>query len=226
MRLLLVEDDDDLAAAIAAAFRRRGAAVDHAAALGPARDFLAVQGYDAVILDMNLPDGFGAELLREARSRGDRTPVLVLTARFGVDDRIEALDEGADDYLVKPFDLRELEARIRAIARRSSRDAGGAISFGGLEFDPAAQTAAIDGEPLTLARREFALLEILVAHRGRVIAKERIFERMFSFEEEEVGINAVETYVARLRRKMDGRGGIQIRTLRGLGYQLDKTHEA
>jgi two-component system response regulator TctD len=220
MRLLLVEDTADVAEAILESFSRRGDAMDHAPDLAGARAMLAVQAYDVAVFDINLPDGSGLELMRERRAQGDATPVLILTARFGVDDRVDALDQGADDYLVKPFDLRELVARVRALARRQGPDLGCAVSIGALVFDAAARTVRVGDRALSLTRREFSLLEVLIANRGRVMAKERIFERMFSFDEEEVGLNAVEIYVARLRRKLDG-SGAAIRTLRGLGYQLD-----
>jgi two-component system response regulator TctD len=219
MRLLLVEDTQDVAEAIATSFARRGDAIDHAATAAAARDALAVQSYDVVILDINLPDGDGTDLLRELRRARDATPVLMLTARIAVDDRVAALDGGADDYLVKPFDLRELEARVRALARRRAPERDGVIAYGDLSFDPAGQTLHLNGAPVALSQREFSLLEALLASRGRVMSKERIFERMFSFNEEEVGLNAIEIYVSRLRRKLEG-SRVSIRTLRGLGYQL------
>jgi DNA-binding response OmpR family regulator len=145
MRLLLVEDTQDVAEAIVASFARRGDAIDHAATAAAARDALAVQGYDVVILDINLPDGDGTELLRQLRREQDATPVLMLTARISVDDRVSALDGGADDYLVKPFDLRELEARVRALARRKTPERAGVIDFGDLSFDSSGLTVLLDG---------------------------------------------------------------------------------
>ena len=130
----------------------------------------------------------------------------MLTARMAVEDRVAALDIGADDYLVKPFDLRELQARVRALGRRSGPDRGGMIEFGRLALDPAGRVASCDGAPLSLTRREFSLLEALMANRARVMPKERLFDRMFSMDEEEIGLNAIETYVARLRRKLEGSG--------------------
>jgi two-component system response regulator TctD len=219
MRILLVEDTSDVAEAIVESFRRRGDAVDHAATCEAAGDALAVQGYDLVILDINLPDGSGIDVLRGLRRARDTTPVLVLTARLAVEDRVGALDLGADDYLMKPFDLRELEARARALARRRAGEVAGVIEYGDLRFDPAGRRAEIAGRPVTLTKREFCLLETLIANRGRVMPKERIFEKMFAFGEDEVGLNAVELYVGRLRRKLDT-SRVTIRTLRGLGYQL------
>lgn len=219
MRILLVEDTCDVADAIAEGFRRRGDAVDRAASCAAAGDALAVQGYDLVILDINLPDGSGIDVLRGLRRARDATPVLMLTARLAVEDRVEALDLGADDYLMKPFDLRELEARARALARRRAGESGGVIEYGDLRFDPAGRTAEVDGRPVALTKREFCLLETLIANRGRVMPKEAIFDKMFAFDDDEVGLNAVELYVGRLRRKLDA-SRVSIRTLRGLGYQL------
>ncbi|MBP7003246.1 response regulator transcription factor [Amaricoccus sp.] len=219
MRLLLVEDTEDVAEAIVASFQRRGDAIDSVGTVEDARDTLAVNDYDVVILDINLPDGPGTEVLRDLRRQRRATPVLMLTARMAVQDRVDALDIGADDYLVKPFDLRELLARVRALGRRAGPDRAGVIELGRLALDPAGQVASCDGEPIALTRREFSLLEALMANRTRIMPKERLFERMFSMDEEEVGLNAIETYVARLRKKLEG-SGVAIRTLRGLGYQL------
>ena len=219
MRLLLVEDTDDMAEAIVASFARRGDAIDRVASVSDARDALAVTDYEVVILDINLPDGEGTEVLRGLRRKGNPTPVLMLTARMAVEDRVAALDIGADDYLVKPFDLRELQARVRALGRRKGPDRSGVVALGRLTLDPAGQLAACDGEPLALTRREFSLLEALMANRSRIMPKDRLFDRIFAMDQEEIGLNAIETYVARLRRKLEG-SGVGIRTLRGLGYQL------
>lgn len=159
------------------------------------------------------------------RGRRNPAPVLMLTARLDIDDRIEALDIGADDYLMKPFDLRELEARLRALARRGAEDRSGVVVFGDLTLDPAGRMASLGEAPLPLARREFALLEILMANRGRVMPKDRILEKMFAFDAEEVGTNAVELYISRIRKKLAG-SRVSIRTLRGLGYQLYCDDEA
>ena len=219
MRLLLVEDTADVAEAIAASFARRGDAVDSVGTVDDAIGMLAVNDYEVVILDINLPDGEGTEVLRSLRRQRRPTPVLMLTARLAVEERVAALDIGADDYLTKPFDLRELQARVRALARRSGPDRGGIVEFGRLAIDPAGRVASCEGVPLSLTRREFSLLEALMANRARVMPKERLFDRIFSMDDEEIGLNAIETYVARLRRKLEG-SGVAIRTLRGLGYQL------
>ena len=219
MRLLLVEDTADVAEAIAASFARRGDAVDSVGTVDDAIGMLDVNDYEVVVLDINLPDGEGTEVLKSLRRQRRPTPVLMLTARLAVEERVAALDIGADDYLTKPFDLRELHARVRALARRSGPDRGGIIEFGRLVVDPAGRVASCEGEPLSLTRREFSLLEALMANRARVMPKERLFDRIFSMDDEEIGLNAIETYVARLRRKLEG-SGVAIRTLRGLGYQL------
>ena len=219
MRLLLVEDTADVAEAIAASFARRGDAVDSVGTVEDAMGMLDVNDYEVVVLDINLPDGEGTEVLKSLRRQRRPTPVLMLTARLAVEERVAALDIGADDYLTKPFDLRELHARVRALARRSGPDRGGIIEFGRLAVDPAGRVASCEGVPLSLTRREFSLLEALIANRARVMPKERLFDRIFSMDDEEIALNAIETYVARLRRKLAG-SGVAIRTLRGLGYQL------
>lgn len=220
MRLLLVEDTGDVADAVARSFALRGDAVDHAVTLSEAADCLAAQPYDVVILDIGLPDGEGTGLLRSLRAAGNGTPVLMLTARAAVEDRVAALDLGADDYMVKPFDLRELQARVRALVRRGAvGERAGRLRCGALDFDPAGRDLTIAGVPVALTRRESSLLEILLRNRGRVVAKERLHEQLFAFADEDIGLNAVETQITRLRRKIDG-GGVSLRTLRGLGYQL------
>lgn len=219
MRLLLVEDTEDVAAAVVESFARRGDAVDCAGTVADADALLAVQDYDLAILDVQLPDGEGTDVLRAIRRAGRAMPVLMLTARGEVEARIAALDSGADDYIVKPFDLGELHARVRALARRTTSERGGTISYGDITFDPTSFELTVAGAPVMLTRREFSLLEVLMNNRGRVVGKDRIHDRMFSFSEEDVGLNSVETYVARLRRKLEG-SRVAIRTLRGLGYQL------
>ena len=183
MRLLLVEDTEDLATAIISCFTRRGDAVDGVADVEAAKDLLAVNDYDVVLLDMNLPGGEGTEVVQFMRRRRDTTPILILTARMAVEDRVAALDIGADDYLVKPFDLRELQARVRALCRRAGQDRSGIIEFGGLALDAAGRIATAGETPLPLTRREFSLLEALMANRTRVMPKERLFDRIFSIDE-------------------------------------------
>lgn len=219
MRVLLVEDAEDVADAIVSMFARHGQPVDHAADYETARDLVTVQNYDVAILDINLPDGSGVDLLKTMRDNGITTPVLMLTARLDVEDRITALDMGADDYLMKPFDLRELEARVRALVRRQGDEKSGRMVIADLMLDPAGKIAEIAGTPIALTRREYVLLEVFMMNRGRVMSKDRLYEKLFAFNEEDVGINAIELYVGRLRRKLEG-ANVSIRTLRGLGYQL------
>lgn len=217
MRLLIVEDAEDVCDAIAESLTRIGHVCDRARTLADARQFLSVQPFDLVILDINLPDGFGHDLLREIRARGDKLAVIMLTARLGVDDRVDALDAGADDYLVKPFDIRELEARVRAVARRRHGETDAVLKAGDIIFNTATRQVTVAGKPCELTRREQALLEILLSSRGRVIAKEELHSRLFGLDDE-AGLNAVELYVARLRKKLTSEK-LEIRTLRGLGYQ-------
>nr|WP_216863297.1 response regulator transcription factor [Roseibium litorale] len=217
---MLVEDTLDMAEAISIRLGQEGIACDVANCLDEARAFLDVQRYDVIVLDINLPDGLGTDLLQERRSMGDRTPVLMLTAQFSVDDRISSLNLGADDYLIKPFDQRELEARIRALYRREQGDKGQEIRLGDLTFNPSAKVLRKDDVPIALTRREFTLLEMLVRNRGKVMDKERLFEGLFSFSDTDVGLNAIELYIARLRKKLTG-SSVHIETQRGLGYKLD-----
>jgi DNA-binding response OmpR family regulator len=219
MRILLLEDTEDVAAAIAESFARRGDAVDHVATIADAVASLAVQDYDIAILDIQLPDGEGIQVLRHLRQSGRAVPVLMLTARAEIEMRIKTLDLGADDYMVKPFDLGELHARVRALGRRGAVARDAIMTYGDLTYDPASHALIVAGQTVILTRREYSLLDILLANRGRVVGKDHIFERMFSFKDEDVGMNTVETYVARLRRKLDG-SSVSIRTLRGLGYQM------
>lgn len=217
MRLLIVEDAEDVCDAIVESLTRIGHVCDKARTLGDARQLLAVQPFDLVVLDINLPDGFGHDLLKEIRARGDTLAVIMLTARLGVDDRVDALDAGADDYLVKPFDIRELEARVRAVVRRRHGETDAVLEAGDICFNTATRQVTVAGEPCELTRREQSLLEILLSSRGRVIAKEELHSRLFGLQEE-AGLNAVELYVARLRKKLPSTR-LEIRTLRGLGYQ-------
>lgn len=220
MRLLIVEDAADMAEAIAGHMARAGFACDCAGSLDEAEACLAVQDYAVAVLDIDLPDGDGRDLLRGLRRRGDRTPVLMLTATFEVTARVGALDEGADDYLVKPFDLRELEARLRVLTRRGGGRAENLVAAGDVTLDPGSGTVTVAGAPVQMTRREIALLNLLLSHPGQIMAKDRLFDGLFAFEDAEVGVNAVELYVARLRKKLAG-ARARIETHRGLGYRLD-----
>ena len=195
-----------------------GHAVDWEKTRRDAEDALAVQIYALVGLDINLPDGSGFDLLSGLRSRGSTTPVLVLTARALVDDRVDALDTGADDYLVKPFDFRELEARARALLRRRQGSAVSVLSTGDLALDQVARAVTVAGRPVELTRREITLLEVLMGHPGKAFSKNDLLDQLYGFENE-AGPNAIELYVGRLRRKLSG-ANVEIRTLRGIGYQI------
>lgn len=217
MRFLLVEDTADVAETIIESFSKTGHVVEHATTLADAGQFSDFNEYDLVILDVNLPDGMGLELLKRLRSRGNPVPVLVLTARLAIDDRIGALDLGADDYMVKPFDLGELQARVRALLRRRSGNTTAVLEAGRLRFDMTDRTVTVSGEPRELTRREQVLLEIFLTKMGRVLDKQELLTKLFGLDAEN-SENAVELYVGRLRRKIEG-SGLEIKTLRGLGYQ-------
>ncbi|MDO8347124.1 MAG: response regulator [Rugosibacter sp.] len=219
MRLLLIEDDPVLADGLMHSLQNSNFIVTHEANGESADHLLTVQQYDLVILDMGLPDMDGSEVLHRLRQRGSKVPVLVLTARNSLSERVQGLDCGADDYLAKPFDLRELEARIRALLRRGQSVNGAQLRLGGLCLDTDGLSATLHNEPLELLARELSVLKILMLHVGRVVSKEQMCERM-STPGDEVSINAVEVYVHRLRKKVEP-GGINIRTLRGLGYMLE-----
>ena len=215
MRLLIVEDDADLGDALGRRLKQDGHAVDWERDGEAAHDILLYQSYDAIVLDIELPSMDGIALLAALRRRGDRTPVLMLTARSRIDDRIDALDIGADDYLSKPFDVREFDARCRALLRRSRGEATNVVEAGALRFDGVAKLVSIGDVQLTLPNREFRLLEILIGNLGRVLSKEQIASQLFDFDDE-AGPNAIEVYVGRLRRKLGD--ALVIQTVRGLSY--------
>jgi two-component system response regulator TctD len=217
MRFLLVEDNRELAEALQARLGLEGHAVDHAADLDTARGFLAAAEYDLILLDIMLPDGDGRDFLAEHRGKRN-TPVIVLTARSQVSDRVSMLDMGADDYLTKPFDVAELEARCRAVLRRRGGTARNQVSLGGITFDPLAGTLTVNGAEVALRNREIRLLEVFLRHSGQILSKGQLLDRLFSLDEE-VSENAIEVYVGRLRRKLDG-GAVRIETVRGLGYRM------
>ncbi|AVO36930.1 response regulator transcription factor [Pukyongiella litopenaei] len=219
MRILIVEDTADVGEAVVASLEAAGFACDLAPRLGDAEDCVAVQAYDAIVLDINLPDGDGRLLLKWLRARGDSTPVLMLTAEFEVTARVAALDSGADDYLVKPFDLRELEARLRVLIRREKGQVSNLMRLADLVFDPAARTVHVADAPVPMTRREMTLLNLMMSHRGQILSKDQLFDGIFSFDRADVGANAIELYVARLRKKLAG-SRARIETHRGLGYRL------
>jgi DNA-binding response OmpR family regulator len=222
MKILLVEDDPTLGDAVMRATRQAGFAVDWTRDGVQADNALADYAYDAVLLDLGLPRREGLDVLRRLRKRGATLPVMILTARDSVEERVRGLDAGADDYLLKPFALDEMLARLRALLRRAHGVVDTEIRVGRLCFDSVKRQARIDEVPLSLSAREIEVLEILLSHAGRVTAKEAIADRLTGWDEE-VGENAVEVYIHRLRRKLEGSDAV-IRTLRGLGYLLEAAH--
>ena len=220
MRIILIEDNHSLARGIENALRDLGHAVDHLDDGVDGDSFLTSAAADVAIIDINLPRLSGLEIIRRLRARGDTTPFLVLTARGKTSERVEGLEAGADDYLVKPFDMQELVARLRALARRRPAVAPVREAVGRLVYDREQRAVALEGRNLDLPRRELALFELLLEHRGRLIDKDRIADALYG-----TGVaveqNAVELLISRLRRKIDG-SGVTIRTARGLGYMLDE----
>ncbi|WP_323036762.1 response regulator [Pararhodobacter sp.] len=216
MRLLLVEDTEDLARSVLRFLQSEGHAVDHAADAATAQAAQAVAEYACIILDLGLPDGSGLALLKTWRAAGDRTPVIIATARDQISDRIAGLDAGADDYVVKPYDLRELTARIRAHARRGQGLPETRVRVDGLEVDRAAARVWRSGAEICLTAREWALFDALLGARGRVLHKSSLQEALYAFDTDIEG-NAVEVYMSRLRQKL---GAGVVETRRGLGYIL------
>ena len=219
MRILLVEDDPILADGLIRILARSHHVVTHETNGVRADDLLTAHEYELVILDMGLPDMDGTEILRRLRHRNVKVPVLILTARDKVEDRVQGLDYGADDYLAKPFELLELEARIRALLRRGQSATGAILQAGELCLDTVGCRATLHGEALELSARELSVLEILMLRAGRVVSKELLIEQMSDLGEG-MSLNAIEVYVHRLRKKIET-GNAHIRTLRGLGYLLE-----
>ncbi|MFV2034110.1 MAG: response regulator transcription factor [Halocynthiibacter sp.] len=218
MRFLLVEDNEKLADAVLTRLEMDGHVVDHAVNIETAEDFTAATDYDMILLDIMLPDGDGRDFLNGHRSSRNETPVIVLTARSEVSDRVSLLDLGADDYITKPFDFSELEARCRAVLRRRHGTSSNIQRFGGLEFDPLAGTLTIDGSTSGLRNKELRLLEIFLGAPERIFSKSTLVDRLFSYDEE-VSENAIEVYVGRLRKRLE-LSGARIITVRGLGYRI------
>ncbi|WP_430388197.1 response regulator transcription factor [Blastomonas fulva] len=220
MRLLIVEDNERLAGLIAQGLGRRGFSCDIAPDLATADACLDGTAFDAVILDLGLPDGDGMEWLQHQRTLRQLVPALMLTARGGLEDRIAGLDAGADDYLVKPVDIEELAARVRALLRRPGPRVAAILEAGALTFDPVSREARSAGSPIELSRREADLLELLMRRLGTVVVRNTIETTLYSFNEP-VTPNAVEATVSRLRRKLDEAGlAGQLHTVRGVGYML------
>jgi two-component system response regulator TctD len=217
MRFLLVEDNVELGEAITGRLSLEGHAADHAKTLAEAEEWLAVADYDLMLLDVMLPDGDGREFLRKTRT-AERLPVIVLTARSQVSDRVDTLDLGADDYLTKPFDFGELEARCRAVLRRRGTPMPAVIPLGAAFFDPSSGMLTQDGTSHTLRNRELRLLEVFARNQGQILSKSQLLDRLFP-QDAEVSENAIEVYVGRLRRRLAD-AGVQIETVRGMGYRL------
>ena len=220
MRVLLVEDNRSLANWTAKALRHSGMVVDCMADGIEADHVLATQAYDIVLLDLSLPRMDGLTVLRNLRSRGSRVAVLVLTVKSHIEDRVEGLDAGADDYLAKPYAISELEARIRALTRRSRGSARNEITLGSLTYEPSGRVFRVEGNPLDLTPRERAVMEMLIARVGSPVSKQVLSDRIVGLDSS-VSIEAIEVYIHRLRKKLEG-SGVEIRTLRGLGYMLEK----
>lgn len=220
MRILLVEDDTLLADSIREGLEKGGFAVDHLNAAEPAVSALSLTHYDLAIVDIGLPGMSGLDLIRQLRQRNILVPVLILTARDGLDDRISGLDLGADDYMVKPFQLPELQARLRALIRRSRSSASSELTAGAIRLDLARRVATTSGEDLDLTGREWEILQQLMLAMPNVVNKQKMAESLSEWENE-ITANAVEIYVSRLRHKIQG-SGIEIRTIRGIGYRLDE----
>ncbi|MCQ2005961.1 response regulator transcription factor [Rhizobium sp. NRK18] len=218
MRVLLIEDDAALGAAIRDQIAADGHSVDWMTRLDQARDALAAATYDLVLLDLMLPDGLGIPFLKTLRARGDVTPVIILTALDQVTDRIAGLNAGADDYMVKPFDLAELSARIGSVARRYTGNPNPIIALGPITIDLAGRSVRVDGKPVVLTAREWVLFEAFVQRPGQLLSKAQLEERLYSFDAE-VESNAIEVHVSRLRKKL---GASVIETERGLGYRLGR----
>lgn len=223
MRILVVEDNRTLADGLLAVLRSSGYAVDVVHDGVSALAALAAESFDLVVLDLSLPEMDGLEVLRELRATGNRSAVLVLTARGALDERIRGLDLGADDYMTKPFEVAELEARVRVLLRRQSGLRSASLSFGPLELDTASHTLSAGGRPLDVPARELQLIETLLRRAGAVVSKQAIIESLADFDDD-LSANAVEQYVSRLRRKLAPHG-LTIRTARGLGYYLDRASE-
>ena len=218
MRFLLVEDNAELSASVVDRLSLDGHAVDAASDLGAAESFLAATEYDLILLDIMLPDGDGRDFLARHRRDNRRTPVIVLTARSEISDRVGVLDLGADDYITKPFDFSELQARCRAVLRRHDGTAKNEKLVGDTTLDLLAGTLSLPGRSEALRNRELRLAEVFFSAPDRIFAKAHLMDRLFSYDEE-VSENAIEVYVGRLRKKLEG-ASVQIETVRGVGYRL------
>ncbi len=220
MRILIAEDDPGLAEGIAAYLRPLGHAVETARTGADAESMLVNERFDLALVDVGLPRMDGFEVVRRMRARGETTPAIIITARDALDDRVHGLDLGADDYLAKPFELAELAARIRAVVRRGQAARSPQLVHGPLVLDTESRRVWLDGAPLELPPREWAVLEILLRRVGKVVSKEHILQSISTWDSE-LTLNAIEVYVSRLRAKLEP-SGIYVRTIRGFGYRLDE----
>ena len=221
MRILLVEDNQALADGLSTILRGSGYAVDAVADGASAEAVAAAEAYDLVILDLNLPEMDGLDVLRAMRARANKAAVMILTARGTPEERVKGLDLGADDYMIKPFDIPEFEARIRVLLRRQAGLRSSIVNYGGITFDLNSRTFSSQGVPLDLPAREVALLELLFLRAGKVVSKDAIMASLTGFDDD-LSANAIEQYVSRLRRRLAPHG-LTVKTARGIGYYLETT---
>ena len=224
MRILLVEDNEALADGLSAILKGTGHAVDVVGDGASADAAIASENFDLVILDLTLPEMDGLDVLRGMRARASKAAVLILTARGAPEERVRGLDLGADDYMIKPFDISEFEARVRMLLRRQAGLRSSAVTFGGIALDLNSRTFSAEGTPLDIPARELGLLEILFMRAGKVVAKEAIMQSLAAFDDD-LSANAIEQYVSRLRKRLAPHG-LTVRTARGIGYYLDKASAA
>lgn len=218
MRLLVVEDDLLLGESLVNGLRREAYAVDWAKSVKDMEAMLAVtEAYSAILLDLNLPDGYGLEVLSRFRSNKIDTPVIIITARDAIEERIKGLDAGADDYIIKPFDIKEIFARLRSLNRRLGKRSESVIAFSDMRLDPASHTVSIGNDSILLKNKEFMLLQLLIENAERFVSKERIKESLYSWDED-IGSNTVEMHISNLRKKI---GKNRIKMLRNIGYRLE-----
>lgn len=223
MRLLAVEDERDLGLLLRSALEKAGFAVDLARRLDDAADHLALVTYDAAILDLSLPDGDGIELLRQLRRQGSTLPILILTARDGQEDRVLGLDSGADDYLIKPFHMPELVARVRALLRRPNAALGVKLTLGNIALDTTTRQVQVGDADVTLTPREISMLEVLMRQQGAVVVREVMEQRLYNFDAP-LGSNALEVLLHRLRKHLSEVGAsVTIHTVRGVGYLISES---
>ena len=221
MRLLLVEDDEILGDGLVAGLRMEGYAVDWLTNGKQADEALKLNSYELIVLDLNLPDMDGMSILRALRARKDETPVMVLTAKDTISDRVMGLDSGADDFVIKPFELDEVCARLRALARRSEGRSAPTIEYNGISLDPASHVVTYHNEKVDLSQKEFDILSFLMSNIGKVVSRSRLEESLYSWDSD-VESNTVEVHIHYLRKKL---GSSLIRTVRGVGYIIDNAEE-